>query len=138
MPNAGQILIHKNFVYENGASGIKLCIVLNTCGDDDKCLVLKTTSQPKWYAGVKKGCNLDRKVHCIRKDCDQWFKVDTFVQLDNVYPIIVSKLLNDGQITFVSSLHDHCLTTLKKCLRSRKDDIPEQFWKLIYAPTPPK
>jgi hypothetical protein len=71
MPKTGQILFHKNFVYEDGSKGEKLFIVLNNCGDKEDCLVLKTTSQDRRYQDVQTGCNLKKRAFCIRESCKQ-------------------------------------------------------------------
>jgi hypothetical protein len=138
MPQTGQILFHRSFVFEDGTKGDKLFIVLNNCDNKEDCLVLKTTSQTRRYAGVKTGCNADKKVFCIRKDCNQGFPTDTWVQMDNIFPLNVEKLLLEKQITFIDHLNEYCISTLKKCLRNYRDDIPVKYWALIYQPTSKK
>ena len=135
MPRAGQILRDENFVYEDNSIGTKLVIALNTCENTDICLVLKTTSQEKHYTGTHLGCNRWKKCFLIYEECQQGFPEDTFVQLDQIYPINVEQLLNKKQITFIDHLSDICLANLKKCLRNFREDIPLGFWSLIYSPT---
>ena len=43
----GTILLHKNFIYEDGTAGKKYLILLNTPKKNDPYLVVKTTSQRK-------------------------------------------------------------------------------------------
>ena len=135
MPKAGQILLHKDFVFKDKNIGIKLVVVLNTCDNNEICLVLKTTSQSKHYIGAYPGCNSGKKCFCVYEECQQGFPTDTFVQLDYVYPINVEHLLKIKKITFVDHLSDICFANLKKCLRNFKEDIPIGFWSLIYSPT---
>lgn len=133
MPQTGQILFHKSFVFEDGSKGDKLFIVLNNCGNKEECLVLKTTSQSRRYVGARTGCNADKKIFCIREECNQGFPQDTYVQMDHIIPLIVERLLVDKQITFVDHLDENCFATLKKCLRNYRDDIPVKYWALIYS-----
>ncbi|MBA7648665.1 hypothetical protein ES703_56453 [subsurface metagenome] len=134
MPRAGQVLFHKNFIYDNGSTGEKLLIALNTCDNEETCLVLKTTSQPKRYAYAVPGCNSGKGIFCIFEECEQGFPDDTYVQLDSIYPINVELLLNSGQVSFIDHLSEVCFTNLKRCLRNFREDIPQQYWTIIYSP----
>lgn len=134
MPIAGHILFCKDFVFTDESTGKKLVIVLNTCDNKETCLVLKTTSQSKHYSHSHSGCNSLKKCFCIYAECKQGFDEEyTFVQLDQIYPINVAELLNAKQISFIDRISDICFTNLKRCLRNYKDDIPIQFWSLIYT-----
>ena len=104
MPLAGQILRHKNFVFTDSNVGEKLLVVLNTCENNQTCLVLKTTSQSKHYPYATPGCNSSKKAYCIYKECEQDFPQDTFVQLDSVYPVNVEEQLQVKQVTFTGHL----------------------------------
>jgi hypothetical protein len=133
VPKAGQILFHKNFTFSSGEKGKKLVVVLNTCKNDETCLVLKTTSQSKWYSYATPGCNSCKEVFFILEECDQGFPEDTYVQLDSIYPVNIEQLLSSRQLSFVDNLSEICLKNLKKCLRNFKDDIPQQYWAVIYS-----
>ena len=133
MPRAGQILYHKDFIFTDEDTGKKLVIVLNTCDNKETSLVLKTTSQSERYSYATPGCNSYKKVFCIYEECEQGFPQDTYVQLDYIYPINVEQLLNNKQISFVDHLSDVCFVNLKRCLRNFRDDIPPQFWTIIYS-----
>ena len=135
MPRAGQILFHKGFVFHNKSAGNKLLVVLNTCNNKGICLALKTTSQKKYYAWCHPGCNSTKKCFCIYIECRQGFDKETFVQLDQIYPINVDELLNSSLITFVDHLSDSCFARVKKCLRNFREDIPTGYWSLIYTAT---
>jgi hypothetical protein len=135
MPRAGQILFCKDFVFSDKSTGNKLLIALNSCANKETSLVLKTTSQSKYYTMSHPGCNSMKKCFCIYAECQQGFPTDTFVQLDHIYPINVDQMLNSKQVTFVDHLSDICFTNLKKCLRNFKEDIPTGYWALIYTPT---
>ncbi len=134
MPRAGQILFCRDFVFTDSSVGDKLLVALNTCDNKEICLVLKTTKQNKHYSGSHSGCNSIKKCFCIYAKCQQWFDKDTFVQMDNIYPINVEQLLNTKQVSFVDHLSETCFTNLKRCLRNFRDDISQQHWTTIYSP----
>lgn len=134
MPRAGQILRCRDFVFSDKSTGRKLLVALNTCDNKETCLVLKTTSQNKYYTECHPGCNSMKKCFDIYVECEQGFDKDTFVQLDHIYSINVDQLLNSKQITFVDHLSDMCFAKLKKCLRNFREDIPTGYWRLIYTP----
>lgn len=133
MPRAGQILYHKNFIFIDGNTGTKLVVVLNTGDNSERSLVLKTTSQSARYSYTTPGCNSCKNVFCIFKECEQGFPQDTYVQMDNIYPINVEQLLNNKQVSFVGHLSDVCFANLKRCLRNFRNDIPQQYWVTIYS-----
>lgn len=135
MPKAGQILYHKNFVYSDGTTGTKLVVVLNTCENTESCLVLKTTSQSAHYPYATPGCNSWKGMFCIYEECDQYFSKDTYVQMDKIYPINnVKQLLNDKKLSIADHLTEVCFKNLRKCLRNFREDIPKQYWSVIYSP----
>lgn len=135
MPRAGQILFCRDFVFNDKSTGKKLLVALNTCDNKEICLVLKTTSQDRYYSDSHPGCNSMKKCFYIYAECQQGFDKDTFVQLDYIYPINIDELLNSRQITFVDHLSSICLTQLKKCLRNFRQDIPIGYWRTIYTST---
>ena len=133
MPRAGQILYHKNFIFIDGNTGTKLVVVLNTGDNSETSLVLKTTSQSARYSYTTPGCNSCKCVFCIITECGQGFDDDTYIQMDNIYPINVEQLLNKKQVSFVGHLSDVCFANLKRCLRNFRNDIPQQYWVTIYS-----
>lgn len=133
MPGEGQILYHKNFVYLDRKTGEKLCVVLNTCSNEDTCLVLKTTSQSSRYFTAMPGCHPSQGMFCVYKECGQDFPEETFIQLDYVYPIVVETLLRTNQVSFVGHMSEVCFKNLKKCLRNFRADIPQKYWSIIYS-----
>ena len=135
MPQPGQILWHKDFEFEDGSKKDKYLVVLNDSDRDSVCLVLKTTSQSRYYKGVEKGCNPQKKVFFVPIGWEQCFKVDTYIQLPEIFEIPTEKLLAgdiSGKIRVTSSLTIKCFKLLKNCLKQFKDDISAQHWKLIF------
>jgi len=135
MPHPGQILFYKDFEFEDYSKKDKLLVVLNGADTDSLCLVLKTTSQSRHYQGVDKGCNPQKKVFFVPTGWEQCFKVDTYIQLPQIFEIPTDKLLAgeiSGKIYVSSSLTVECFKLLKNCLKQFKDDISAQHWKLIF------
>jgi len=135
MPHPGQILFYKDFEFEDNSRKDKLLIVLNDTDTDSLCLVLKTTSQSRHYQGVAKGCNPQKKVFFVPTGWEQCFKVDTYIQLPQIFEIPSDRLLVGDisrKIYVSSSLTVECFKLLKNCLKQFKDDISAQRWKLIF------
>jgi len=135
MPYPGQILFYKDFEFEDGSKRDKLFVVLNDADRDSVCLVLKTTSQSKHYKGVEKGCNPKKKVFFVPIGWEQCFKVDTYIQLPEIFEIPTEELLAgdiSGKIRITSSLTIECFNLLKNCLKQFKEDISPYHWNLIF------
>ncbi len=109
MPKAGDILLYKDFKFEDGTSKDKLFVVLSDIQNVTVCLMLKTTSQTKRYANAKEGCNPILKVFFIPLDWKIGFPKDTYVQLPQIIQL--------------------------NCLKQFKDDIAEVHWKMIFGST---
>jgi len=135
MPQPGQILCYKDFEFEDYSKKEKLLVILNDADMDSLCLVLKTTSQSRRYEGVEKGCNPQKKVFFVPIGWEQCFKVDTYIQLPEIFEIPTGKLLTgdiSGKIRVTSSLTVECFKLLKDCLKQFKDDISPPHWKFIF------
>lgn len=135
MPYPGQILCYKNFEFEDHSKKEKLFVVLNDSDRDSVCLVLKTTSQSRHYENVEKGCNQKKKAFFVPIGWQQCFKVDTYIQLPQIFPITTDALLVGDisrKIFISSSLTPECFTLLKNCLKQFRGDISIQHWKLIF------
>lgn len=94
---------------------------------------IKPTSQSKHYPDAMPGCNSCKGVFCICKDCEQDFPKDTYVQTDYIYNINVEEQLRNHQVTFAGHLTPVCFNNLKRCLRNFRDDIPPEYWTIIYS-----
>jgi len=135
MPQPGQILCYQDFEFDDHSKKEKLLVILNDADTDAVCLVLKTTSQPRRYEGVKKGCNPQKKVFFVPIGWEQCFKVDTYIQLPQIIEIPTEKLLVgdiSGKIRVTSSLTIECFKLLKNCLKQFKEDVSQHHWKLIF------
>ncbi len=135
MPHPGQILFYKDFEFEDHSKKDKFLVVLNDTDKDSLCLVLKTTSQPKHYKGAVKGCNPQKKVFFVPSGWEQCFKVNTYIQLPQIFEIPTDTLLVGDisrKIYVRSSLTVRCLELLKDCLKQFKDDMSDYHWLLIF------
>ena len=137
MPQLGQILCHKDFEFDDHTKKEKLLVILNDTDTDSLCLVLKTTSRSRHYKGTEKGCNPQKKVFFVPIGWQQCFKVDTYIQLPQIFEIPIEKLLAgdiSGKIRVTSSLTIECFNLLKNCLKQFKDDISSEYRKFIFKP----
>ena len=135
MPQPGQILYYQEFEFpDDHSKKDKLLVILNDADTDSLCLVLKTTSQSRRYEGTEKGCNPQKKVFFVPIGWQQCFKVDTYIQLPQIFEIAIEKLLAgdiSGKIRVTSSLTIECFKLLKDCLKQFKEDVSPRHWKLI-------
>jgi hypothetical protein len=135
MPNPGDVYFYSNFKFSDGEYGSKLIIILNKTENETLCLALKTTSKEHRYKGAIKGCNPHLRVFFIPQDW-QRFDLDTYVQLPQIFPLPISKFLQDGMNKFIElkfSLSDDCLKQILNCLKQHyKNDIAPVHWELIF------
>ncbi len=132
MHRQGQILLCRDFRFDDGTIANKLFVLLDTATSDDSCLVLMTTSNKSRYAYATPGCNSLRNCFHVPIDCDQDFHVDTYIQLPRISDLDVDDLLSRKQLSFIGHMSDICFTQLKKCLRKFKHDVSLQHWARIY------
>jgi hypothetical protein len=135
MPYPGQILCYKDFEFEDHSKRDKLLVVLNDSEKDSVCLVLKTTSQSRHYEGAGKGCNPQKRVFFVPTYWEQCFKLDTYIQLPEVFQITADELLVGDisrRIYVSSSLSVECFKLLKNCLKQFREDISDYHWRLIF------
>lgn len=135
MPQHGEIFCYKDYQFEDGSKNDKLFVILNTVDSNTPCLVLKTTSQSKRYAGVRQGCNSPKRVFFVPTDWERCFKFDTYIQLPQIIEFSIAELLQGGlsdRIYRVNSLSSNCFAQLRNCLKQFKKDLSERHWKLIF------
>lgn len=135
MPQPGEILHYRNYVFQDGSRGDKLFVILNIADISSPCLVLKTTSKSRRYAGVKQGCNPRERVFFVPADWENCFESDTYIQLPQIIEISTVEFLQGAlshKIRVVDSLSPDCFAQLKNCLKGFKQDISKQHWKAIF------
>lgn len=135
MAQPGDVLHYSNYRFEDGSTANKFFIVLCSWDIDVPCLVLKTTSQPKHYPDVSRGCNPSKRVFFVPSSWGQCFKRDTYVQLPQIIEIPTEDLLTGSLakvITVAGSLQNPCFVELRGCLKRFREDISLQHWKWIF------
>jgi len=134
MPGSGDILCDDKFKFTDGSMGKKLFVVLNDAEPPAPWLVVKTTSQSKRYQNVKAGCNADRRVFYITASSHQVFKLDTYIQLDEIFEYTATQFINgtwNKDITSIGRLSAETFSQLKNCLKKLRDDISAKHYNLI-------
>lgn len=124
-----------DYEFEDGSKADKLFVVLTVADIKSPCLVLKTTSQSKWYEGSRQGCNPQKKVFFVPTSWQRCFELDTYIQLPEIIEIPTEKLLKgifSKNIRMIDSLSDDCFAQLKNCLKRFKEDISPHHWNLIF------
>jgi len=135
MPGSGDILCDDKFKFTDGSIGKKLFVVLNDAEPPDPWLVVKTTSQSKRYQNVKAGCNVDRRVFYITTSTHQVFKLDTYIQLDEIFEYTATQFISrtwKKEITPIGPLSPTTFSQLKNCLKKLREDISDKHYNLIF------
>ncbi len=86
----GTILYHSNFRFLNGEIGEKFLVILNNQKGRDPFPTAKTTSQDKNKSRTP-GCIQEESLFLIEGG-KNWFKLDTWVQLFELYAFTASDL----------------------------------------------
>jgi hypothetical protein len=134
MPQQGEIYYYSDFKFYDGTIGSKLFIVLNNPKPGEPYIVVKTTSQ-KPRKTPKEFCNPDIKIFYIKGE-NESFKKDTFVQLHEYYPFTDNDFLQGHFKVFlvhIGCLSNLCIRQLLNCIYKIKEDVPLQYFKLIYG-----
>jgi len=134
-PQPGQILFYENFPFENGSTKDKRFVILHVADINLPCLVLKTTSQAKWYKGCQEGCDPQKRVFFVPLSWRECFPRDTYIQLPQIFEISAAEIfagtLSKG-MRLMSALSVDCFARLKNCLKKFKGDISQEHWRLIF------
>lgn len=134
MPKPGDVLVIRDFVFEDETKRDKWFVVLNSADIDHPCLALKTTSVNKRYHDCIKGCNKNHKCFYAPVSWQSCFEKDTFIQLPEIFEFQADVLLRNGlqkRIEYRPPLTQDCFNMLKSCLAGFKDDISQHHWNLI-------
>lgn len=135
MPGSGDILCDDKFKFTDGTMGKKLFVVINDAEPPEPWLVVKTTSQSKRYQNVKAGCNADRRVFYITTSTHQVFKLDTYIQLDEIFEYTATQFISGTwkkEITSIGQLSPTTFSQLKNCLKKLREDISDKHSNLIF------
>jgi hypothetical protein len=133
---AGDILFHSSFKFNDGTTGRKLLIVLNTPDfkKNEPYLVIKTTSQLKGKQMVP-GCIAAWRIFYIPPAEGVFFKDPTLLQLDDIYEMDATTVLKNGlqkNLELMGKLSTQIFGQLRNCIKQIKEDISEKHYKLIF------
>lgn len=120
MQTRGAIYHHKQLVFHNGVVGKKYLILLNTPSDIEPYLFVKTTSQ-KRNKPSKRGCIKERSLFFIPAG-KTFFKLDTWIQLFELYPIQPMDIDKNKDITLEGNLDVKLIDDIIKCLFEAEED----------------
>jgi hypothetical protein len=129
----GTIYHHKELIFHNGFIGKKYLILLNTPGENDPYLFVKTTSRKK---------NKPTTPGCIKKDSlffipagKTFFPLDTWVQLFERYEFAPKEIDTNKDITIEGSLDVKVIDDIVNCLfETEEDNIIPTHKKLLRPP----
>ena len=129
----GTICHHRELIFHNGFTGKKYLILLNTPDKNEPCLFVKTTSQKKDKPTIP-GCIKDRSLYLIPAK-KTFFKLDTWVQLYEIYAMPSKDVDDDKDISVQGSLDVKMVDDIVNCLfESEEDNIPLIHKKLLRPP----
>jgi len=130
----GQVLLYKNYQFEDGSVKDKLFVVMYVADITSPCLLLKTTSQSRRYMGCQEGCDQQKKALFIPSNRGECFPRDTYIQLPEIFEIPAAEIFAgtlSGSMDLKNALSVDCFKRLKSCLKKFREDISLQHWKLI-------
>jgi hypothetical protein len=133
MPNPGDVLFYKDFEFIDGSKKDKLFVVI--C-HSKYCLMLKTTSNDRFYKDVKEGCNPQKHVFFIPRTNKEFFNLDTYIQFPQLFEISIKELLKGSFSKRIKNyelaLSETCVNSILFCLKNFKDDISHEHWDMIF------
>ncbi len=133
MQTRGAIFHHKRLVFHNGFVGKKYLIFLNTPGEGEPCLFVKTTSQEK-NKPARPGCIKERSLFFIPSG-KTFFKRDTWVQLYEIYPIPQEDVARDKNISSVGGIKAKITDNIVNCLFEAEEENISQVFKGMLRPS---
>lgn len=133
---AGDILFHSSFKFDDGTTGRKLLIVLNTpdLKKNEPYLIIKTTSRLKGKQMLP-GCIAAWNIFYFSPSEGEFFKEPTLLQLDDIYEMDAKTAVRNGfqkNLEIKGKLSIQTLGQLRNCIKQIKEDISEKHYKLIF------
>ncbi len=112
----GDILFNKKFIYETGATGEKLLVILNSPSQGEPFLFVKTTSQ-QYDRPKTPGCigDIHRSLFFIPAKKD-FFRHDTWVQIYSFEAIDYDYIVSHSDIRKIGSLKHKTINEIMDCL----------------------
>ena len=132
--DVGSIYIHEEFKFEDGSTGTKLFVVVNSPNKTENYLVCKTTSKENPPYRVKRqGCSAPEKNYFMFFARDDWFKKNTWIQFDSLYEFEAGQLLKDkfgGKAKYQANLKAVNTRAVLNCIL-KSNDIPKKYLDTI-------
>jgi hypothetical protein len=128
----GDIYHHRQLVFHNGVTGKKYLILLNTPGKNEPYLFVKTTSQKKDKPSTA-GCIKDRSLFFIPAG-STFFKLDTWVQLYEIYEFSPKDIDTNKDISVEGSLDVKLIEDIVNCLFEAEEDNIAPIHKNLLRP----
>lgn len=126
----GDIFRHRRLVFHDGGVGDKLLILLNTPKGDEPYFFVKTTSQRK-DKPADPGCIAWRSLFFVAAGRD-FFAKDTWVQLDQWYPMVAGKVSANPDCSKIGKLGAQSVKGIVDCLfLTQEEDLPNHLKPLL-------
>jgi hypothetical protein len=129
----GAIYHHKQLVFHNGFTGKKYLILLNSPRKKEPYLFVKTTSQKK-DKPTTPGCIKNHSLFFIPAG-KTFFKLDTWIQLFEIYPILPQDIDTNKDITIEGNLDVKMIDDIVNCLFECEEDNISPIFKELLRPS---
>jgi hypothetical protein len=130
----GNVYFHSKFGFHDGGEGKKLIILLNSPSSADPYLFVKTTSERK-NKPYTVGCIHSHKVFFVRCDGKHCFRLDTWVQLHDLYEFEPASIVKDAwarDLKIIGKIEYVLVNQIVNCLiRCNGDNITAYQKKLL-------
>jgi hypothetical protein len=130
----GTVYHHHKFGFHDGNIGKKYIILINSPTPKDPYLFVKVTSQQSGKPTTP-GCIFSRKIFFIPCQGKICFKLDTWVQLHEIYEFDSAKMIKDGMakdMTVHGKLASNMVNQIVNCyIKSNGEDLMAYHRKLL-------
>ncbi|MDI6766428.1 MAG: hypothetical protein QME52_06360 [Bacteroidota bacterium] len=130
----GGVYYHSHFPFHDGETGQKRFVILNEPTEDEPYLVVKTTTNLRNKI-FREGCNQQQGVFYLPANKERSFPHNTLIQLLNIYEFSTKEFLaghlTEKVISPLGNLSALTITQIINCIKQLKDDVDEQYFRLI-------
>jgi hypothetical protein len=130
----GNVYFHRKFGFHDGEEGKKLIVLLNSPSPKDPYLFVKTTKEQKRKPHTP-GCIHSYKVFFIPCDGKHCFKLDTWVQLYELYEFTPASIVKNGlskDMKIIGKIEYILVNQIVNCLiQCNGDNITSRQRKLL-------
>lgn len=130
----GTVYHHSKFGFHNGGVGKKYIVLLNSPGRKEPYLFVKVTSQSN-RKPITLGCILSHKLFFIPCDGKCCFKLNTWIQLHEIYEFEPASMVKNGlnkEMTVYGKIDAIIINQIVNCyIRSNGNDLMPYHRKLL-------